>query len=144
MARLAGAFLRRELSEVSHSQQAVFCLPLHRARQHLARTLRAFHDRLAEHVKAALGSRSPRANSPSKGASQRLRRWTRLRPATRRSPLGWLILFALFRRPIERVLLRKARWEVDKNLSRLAADWRDCVAAGINDSTRQAEQQAPD
>ena len=58
--------------------------------------------------------------------------------------IGWLIPLALFRRPIERVLLRKARWEVDKNLSRLAADWRDRVAAGINDLTRQAEQQALD
>ena len=31
-----------------------------------------------------------------------------------------------------------------KNLSRLAADWRDRVAAGINELTRQAEQQALD
>jgi IS1 family transposase len=50
-----GVFLTRELTEVSHSQQAMFCSPLHRARQLLTRTLRAFHDRLAEHVKAALG-----------------------------------------------------------------------------------------
>jgi hypothetical protein len=33
---------------------------------------------------------------------------------------------------------------VKKNLSRLAADWRDRVAAGINELTRQAEQQALD
>jgi len=58
--------------------------------------------------------------------------------------IGWLIPLALFRRPIERVLLRKARWEVEKNLSRLAVDWRDRVAAGINELTRQAEQQALD
>jgi hypothetical protein len=31
---------------------------------------------------------------------------------------------------------------VEKNLSRLASDWRDRVAAGINELTRQAEQQA--
>jgi stalled ribosome rescue protein Dom34 len=58
--------------------------------------------------------------------------------------MGWLIPLTLFRRPIEHVLLRKARWEVEKNLSRLAADWRDRVAAGINELTRQAEQQALD
>jgi hypothetical protein len=33
---------------------------------------------------------------------------------------------------------------VEKNLSRLAVDWRDRVAAGINELTRQAEQQALD
>lgn len=37
------------------------------------------------------------------------------------STLGWLIPLTLFRRPIERVLLRKARYAVEKNLSRLAA-----------------------
>ena len=47
--------------------------------------------------------------------------------------IGWLIPLTLFRRPIEHVLLRKARYEVEKNLSRLAADWRDRVAAGINE-----------
>jgi hypothetical protein len=50
----------------------------------------------------------------------------------------------LFRVPIHRVLLRKARWEVEKNLSRLAADWRDRVAAGINELTHLAEKQALD
>jgi GTP-binding protein EngB required for normal cell division len=140
-----GAFLRRELSEVSHSQQAMFCSPLHRARQHLARTLRAFHDRLAEHVNAALGVslaarefslevREPGAPPVDVAYAFDVALTT----------IGWLIPLALFRRPIERVLLRKARWEVDKNLSRLAADWRDRVAAGINDLTRQAEQQALD
>jgi hypothetical protein len=58
--------------------------------------------------------------------------------------VGWFIPLTLFRRPIERVLLRKAHWEVEKNLSRLAGDWRDRVAAGINELTRQAEQQALD
>ena len=55
VANRRGAFLLRELGEVSHSQQAMFCLPLRRARQHLTRTLRAFHDRLAAHVQAAVG-----------------------------------------------------------------------------------------
>jgi hypothetical protein len=48
-------FLSREMSGVSRAQQSIFRSPLDRARQHLSRTLRAFHDRLAEHVKAALG-----------------------------------------------------------------------------------------
>jgi len=140
-----GAFLHRELSEVSHSQKAMFCAPLHRARQHLTRTLRAFHDRLAVHVKAALG-----VSLTSREFSLEVRE-----PSAPPvdvayafdvafTTIGWLIPLTLFRRPIERILLRKARWEVKKNLSRLAADWRDRVAAGINELTRQAEQQALD
>lgn len=58
--------------------------------------------------------------------------------------VGWLIPLTLFPKPIEHTLLRKARYEVEKNLSRLVADWRDRVATGINDLTRQAEQQALD
>jgi GTP-binding protein EngB required for normal cell division len=140
-----GAFLQRELSKVSHSQQAMFCSPLHRARQHLTRTLRAFHDRLAAHVKAALGVsltarefslevREPSAPPVDVAYAFDVALTT----------VGWLIPLTLFRRPIERVLLRKARWEVEKNLSRLAVDWRGRVAAGINELTRQAEQQALD
>jgi len=138
-------FLTRELREVSHSQQAMFCAPLHRARQHLTRTLRAFHDRLAGHVNAALGvSLTPREFSlevrepfaPPVDVAYAF--------DVALTTIGWLIPLTLFRRAIQRVLLRKARWEVEKNLSRLAADWRDRVAAAISALTRQAEQQATD
>jgi hypothetical protein len=140
-----GAFLLRELSEVSHSQQAMFCSPLHRARQHLTRTLRAFHDRLAVHVNAAFGvCLTPREfflevrepSAPPVDVSYAC--------DVLFTTIGWLIPVMLVRVPIERMLLRKARWEVEKNLSRLAVDWRDRVAAGINELTRQAEQQALD
>jgi hypothetical protein len=49
----------------------------------------------------------------------------------------------LFHEPIERVLLRKARWEVEENLSRLASDWRDRVAAGINESSNRKVDHSP-
>jgi len=140
-----GGFLRRELSEVSQAQQAMFLDPLQRARQHLTRALRAFHDRLAEHVRAALGvSLTPHefaleAREPSAPPVHVAYAFD-----VAFTTLGWLIPLTLFRKSIERVLLRKARWEVEKNLSRLAAAWRDRVAAGINELTRQAEQQALD
>jgi GTP-binding protein EngB required for normal cell division len=137
-------FLKRELGIVSHEQQSMFREPLHRARQHLTRTLRAFHDRLAEHVKAALGvSLTPREfilEAPEPSAP----------PVdvgfvdAAFSLVSFAIPMTLFRRWIERSLLRKSRWEVEKNLSRLASDWRDHVAAGIAELTRQAEQQALD
>lgn len=140
-----GTFLKRELSEVSRTQAVMFCKPLHKARTHLTRTLTAFHDRLAAHVKAALGVtltphefalevREPAA-PPVDVAFAFDAAFT---------TIGWLIPLTLFRRPIERNLLRKARYEVEKNLSRLASDWRDRVARGIGELTRQAEQQALD
>ena len=138
-------FLNRELGEVSHTQQAMFREPQHRARQLLARTLRAFHDRLAGHVQAALGLsltpaeftlEVPEPSAPPVHVAYAF--------DAAFSTVGNLIPLTLFRRPIERVLLRKARYEVEKNVSRLAADWRDRVAAGINELTHLAEQQALD
>lgn len=58
--------------------------------------------------------------------------------------IGWLIPLTVFRRPVERVLLRKARYEVEKNLSRLSADWRDRVGVAIEDLRRQTESAAQD
>ncbi len=54
----------------------------------------------------------------------------------------WLVPLTIFRKPIARVLLCKARWEVEKNLSRLAADWQTRVSAGVQELRRQAEQYA--
>jgi len=136
-------FLRGELTEVSRSEQAMFCAPLHKTERHLARTLGAFHDRLAGHVKSALGVtltsrefglevREPQA-PPVDVAYAFDAAFT---------TVGWLIPLALFRKPIERVLLRKARYEAEKNLSRLAAQWGDRVAAGIKEPTGEAERLA--
>jgi GTP-binding protein EngB required for normal cell division len=141
----SGDFLNCELSEVSRTQQTMFCEPLRRACQHLTRTLRAFHDRLAEHVKAALGiSLTPHEftlelREPSAPPVN-----VAFAFDAALTTVGWLIPLTLFRKPIERALLRKARYEVEKNLSRLAVNWRDRVAAGIDELTRQAEQQALD
>jgi GTP-binding protein EngB required for normal cell division len=140
-----GIFLKRELSEVSRTQQPMFCEPLHKARAHLTRTLRAFHDRLAGHVQSALGvTLTPRefALEVREPTAPPVDVAYAFDPAF--TTIGWLIPLTVFRRLIERNLLRKARWEVEKNLSRVASDWRDRVAAAIKELTRQAEQQALD
>lgn len=139
-----GEFLNRELSDLSHSQQAVFCDPLYKAQAHLTRTLRAFHDRLAEHVKSAFGLtlaphefsfevREPTA--PPVHVAFAYDAFTTIGP---------LVPMFIFRAAIERQLLRKARYEVIKNVSRLAADWRDRVAKVITELTHEAEKQAKD
>jgi len=138
-----GVFLNRELSAVSQAQRGMFCQPLHKARQRLTRALRAFQDRLAEHVQAALGvSLTPREfalevrepSAPPVDVSYAF--------DAAFTMIGWLIPLTLFRKPIERDLLRKARWEVEKNLSRLAAAWQTRVSAGVQELRRQAEQYA--
>jgi len=117
---------------------------LRKVRAHLDRMLRAFHDRLAVPVKSALGvSLTPRefnleVNEPSAPPVD-----VDFVDAAF-SLVSAITPMKLFRHPVERALLRKARWEVEKNLSRLASGWRDRVAAGIRELTRQAEQTALD
>ena len=138
-----GIFLKRELGEVSCEQRGMFCEPLGSVQQHLSRSLRAFDDRLAGHVKEALGlSRTPREvalevrqpTAPPVDVAYAF--------DVAFSTIGWIVPVRMFRRLIGRVLMRKARWEVEKNLSRLAAAWCDRVAAGIEELTQETEQQA--
>lgn len=133
-------WLSRELAELSRSEQAMFCAPLERTQAHLTRTLQAFHDRLAGQVKAALGvTLAPREftlevrrpDAPPVDVAYAF--------DAAFTTVGWLIPLTLFRRPIERVLLRKARYEVKKNLSRLPADWRGRVEGVILDLRQQTE-----
>ena len=122
----------------------MFREPLHKVRAHLDRVLRAFHDRLSGHVQTALGvSLTPREFSLEVREPSAPPVDVDFVDAAF-SLLSFVIPLTLFRRPIERALLRKARWEVEKNLSRLASNWRDRVAAGIRELTRQAEQAALD
>ncbi len=135
-------FLNRELTEISSAEKATFLEPLQRVEQHLRRTLQALQDRLAGHVQAALGV----ALAPHEIVLEAPE------PAAPPIDIGYvdaafslvspLIPMSLFRPLIERSLLRKSRWETEKNLSRLASNWRDRVVKGINELTRQAEQQA--
>ncbi len=137
------AFLARELNEVSQTQRLVFCEPAQKAGAHFARAVRAFQDRLAGHVRAALGvNLSPREfnldvrepSAPPVDVAFAFDAAFNL--------VDWLIPLTLFRRPVERNLLRKARYEVEKNLSRLAADWRDRVGVVITDLRHQTEDAA--
>jgi len=116
---------------------------LQKARERLTRALRAFQDRLAEHVQAALGVSLTRrefaleVREPSAPPVD-----VAFAFDVAFSTVGHVIPLTLFRKPIVRVLLRKARWEVEKNLSRLAADWQRRVSAGIQELRRQAQEYA--
>jgi len=136
--------LNRELTEISSVEKATFIEPLKRVEQHLMRTLQALQHRLAGHVQAALGVtlaphdivlEMPEPAAPPIDIGYVDAAFSLVSP---------LIPMSIFRSMIERSLLRKSRWETEKNLSRLASNWRDRVAKGISELTRQAEQQALD
>lgn len=136
-------WLHRELTELSEQQRPLFCAPLEQTRAHLVRMLRSFHDRLAAHVQDAFGL--------SLSAPEML-----LEFAPPSSPpvdvayafdvsfsaVAWLIPVRPFGRWICRALTRKARYEVEKNLSRLAADWRDRIQQVMLELCGQAEAMA--
>ena len=137
------AFLLRELGEVSRTRRQMFCEPLHRAERHLARMLQAFQDRLNAQVQAALGV-ALTAHEASLEVPE---------PAAPPVDVGYpydaaftlaarLLPLMVVRTPIQRALRRKTRWEVEKNLSRLAAAWQQRVSAGISELVRQAEESA--
>ncbi|HXR04365.1 MAG TPA: dynamin family protein [Verrucomicrobiae bacterium] len=136
--------LNRELTEISSAEKATFLEPLKRVEQHLMRTLQALQHRLAGHVQAALGVtlaphdiilEIPEPSAPPIDVGYVDAAFSLISP---------VIPMSVFRPAIERSLLRKSRWETGKNLSRLASNWRDRVAKGSSELTRQAEQQALD
>jgi GTP-binding protein EngB required for normal cell division len=138
-------FLNRELSDLSHSQRAVFCDPLYKAQAHLTRTLRAFHDRLAEHVRSVFGlTLAPHEFSFEVREPAAPPVHVAFAYDAAFTTIGPLVPMFIFRAVIERQLQRKARYEVTKNVSRLAADWRDRAAKVITELTRDAEKQAMD
>lgn len=112
---------------------------LFRAQATVERSVRAFADRLAEEIERALGTRfegarfDPRVEEPA-------------HPDVRFSStfdthfelLWFLIPMAVFRPLVRRHFLRRIPWEVEKNLSRVAAQWADAVGASIDGLFREA------
>ena len=123
----------------------MFCEPLAKVRQHLARTLRAFQDRLAEHVKTALGlSLTPHEFNLEVSEPCAPPVAVGVAFDVPLDLLGYLIPMALARAWVERRLSCRARYEVEKNLSRLAADWRNRISVAIEELRAQAERYARD
>jgi hypothetical protein len=134
-------YLLRELADVSRKETVLFCAPLQMTQDHLVRALQAFHDRLVGHVQAALGLGLP----PHK-VTLAMRT-----PGAPPIEIGFafdatfdivapVLPLALIRPLIERSLCRKTRYEVEKNISRLASAWRDSVAAEVEALIQQAEE----
>ena len=133
------ASLEEELAEVSAPGGDQLSGFLFQARTSFARTVRAFQDRLAKEIERALGLSFEGANFHAEVAEPS-------RPDVRTGRtfdtgvelLWFLIPMGIFRPLVRRHFLRRIPWEVEKNLSRLAAQWADAVNASIDGLARQS------
>jgi len=114
---------------------------LFRAQASVERSVRAFVDRLAREIERALGIRfegarfDPQVEEPA-------------HPDVRLSPtfdthfelLWFLIPMQIFRPLVRRHFLRRIPWEVEKNLSRVSAQWADAIGASIDGLFRDATE----
>lgn len=133
------AALEEELSGISAAGGDQLSGYLFKARASFSRTVRAFRDRLAREIERALGI-------AFEGAQFRAEIAEPSRPDVRTGRtfdtsvelLWFLVPMAIFRPLVRRHFLRRIPWEVEKNLSRLAAQWADAVNASIDDLARQA------
>ncbi|MBW7904894.1 MAG: dynamin family protein [Phycisphaerae bacterium] len=131
--------LLRELSDVSQSIAPLARQLVEEAQERFARLVEAFRDRLSRNMDAALGiSLSPL-------------RWE-ARPVAVAAPpiaigkvfdisidlLWFLIPMRVLGGLFHGHFRRKIPWEVEKNLSRLAADWSDAVCGAIVGLHQQA------
>lgn len=136
-------FLQAELQRLSRERHALFCAPLHRVAAHLTRSVGAFHARLAAHVQAALGmTLSPRVWKPDVAEPTAPPIEVGYAFDASAEIAGYLVPMFLVRRAVGRILARKTLWEVEKNISRLAAAWRDRVARTILELAQEAEREA--
>lgn len=131
--------MREEMGAVSLHGEGHLAGFLFRAQASVERSVRAFVDRLAREIERALGIRfegarfEPQVEEPS-------------HPDVRLSPtfdthfelLWFLIPMPVFRPLVRRHFLRRVPWEVEKNLSRVAAQWADAVGASIDGLFRDA------
>jgi GTP-binding protein EngB required for normal cell division len=134
-----GDAMMEEMGAISLHGEGHLAGFLFRAQASVERSVRAFADRLAREIERALGIRfdgarfDPRVEEPAHPD-------VRLSPAfdTHFELLWFLVPMGLFRPRVRRHFLRRVPWEVEKNLSRVAAQWADAVAASIDGLFRDA------
>lgn len=117
------------------------------ARQHLAaaqgsftRIVRAFQDRLARSIQEALhisfsGASFEAVIHEPKQPDVKIGRVF----DTPLEVIWFLVPMWLFGSLVQRHLLRRLPWEVDKNLHRLAGQWSEAIGRSVDDLARQAQ-----
>lgn len=140
-ARWLNKFLTERLIELSRKNRGLFCEPLYKTQNYLERAIRAFRERLAQNIYDSLGIKMEivefrleivEPEEPPVDISTEF-----IFPI---EILGHIIPMKVFGALVERNLMRRARYEVEKNISRLSAEWRDRVSNGMRQLTNQAVQ----
>lgn len=135
---LTGA-LTSELSRMCQNHRDLFVQPLDQLRVHLEQWVRSTHEKLAQHVKDALGIELeplqfklevPPPETPPVDVGVVFDVALDL--------IGYLIPMWLFGGRIRARLIKQTRYEVRKNLSRLTAAWRDRVSRAMRQLQHQA------
>ena len=133
------AALEEELAEVSAAGGDPLSGFLFQARASFSRTVRAFQDRIAKEIERALGLSFEGANFRAEVAEPSRPDVRTGRTFDTSLELLWFIIpMGIFRPLFRRHFLRRILWEVEKNLSRLAAQWADAVNASIDGLARRS------
>lgn len=132
--------LTARLQMISIRERSALAEPLARTSEHLNRTVRAFQDRLAKEVRASLGMELPVREFESDIETP---------PAppisvgrvfdTPLDLLGYLLPASVFGKWVKRRMRRALRLELEKNLSRVAAQWSGRVMKAIEELEGKAE-----
>jgi GTP-binding protein EngB required for normal cell division len=133
--------LAREMKEISLREGPLFCVPLDKAQETLARAVQGFRDRLAANIFQALGTRfavEPFDIELRKPVAPDIRISNLFMFNT---DLLWFIIpMSLFRSWADRHFLKRIPDEVEKNLARLASQWSEKINTVIQIIQREAER----
>lgn len=131
--------LEEELAEVSFHGETHLAGFLVSAQSSFQRTVRAFQDRLAKEIERALGISFTGAQFHAE-IEEPARPDIRVGKTfdTQIDLLWFLIPMILFRPYVLRHFRKQIAWEVEKNLSRLAAQWADAVNRSMRELARQS------
>jgi hypothetical protein len=133
--------LAREMKEISLREGPLFCVPLEKAQETLARAVQGFRNRLAANIFQALGTRLTAESFDiklRKPAAPDIRISNLFMFNT---DLLWFIIpMSVFRPWADRHFLKRIPDEVAKNLSRVASQWTERINAAIQTIQREAEK----
>jgi GTP-binding protein EngB required for normal cell division len=134
-----GQAMTEEMGAVSLHGEGHLAGFLFRAQSGVARSVRAFQDRLAGEIERALGIRFEGARFDAQ-VEEPSHPDVRLSPAfdTYFELLWPFIPMTVFRPLAHRHFLRRIPWETEKNLSRVAAQWADAADVVIDGLARDA------
>jgi GTP-binding protein EngB required for normal cell division len=135
-----GDALKQKVRAVSDAEQNALAALLQKAERRFSRAVEIFKNALSANVERTLGIKM--ASAVWRGEIKAPERAdVSISPAfdIHIDSIWFLLPMPLIKNWVNRHLLRKVFWEVEKNLSRLSSQWTDAVDSRIRDLKQQAE-----